>query len=80
MKKLFILLTMIFGVLANEASAQVVLVRRPVHRVVVVAPPARVAVVMPAPRVVAVRPIVISPAPIIVYRTAPPPVVVVRKR
>ncbi|MGK9118090.1 hypothetical protein [Olivibacter jilunii] len=75
MKKLIIPLTLVLGTIVSEVNAQVVVVRRPVRRVVVAPlPPARMTVVRPLPRVIVTpRPVVVAPAPVII---TPKPVIV----
>lgn len=75
MKKLIIPLTLVLGTIVSEVNAQVVVVRRPVRRVVVAPlPPARMTVVRPLPRVIVTpRPVVVAPDPVII---TPKPVIV----
>lgn len=92
MKKITIPLALVLGTIVSEVNAQTVVVRRPIHRVVVApSPVARVIVVRPLPHVVvtplpiviAPRPVIVRPAPLAVQAApAPSPssTIVVRKK
>lgn len=77
MKKIGIPLMIALSMLAMEVKSQIVIVRRPVRRVVVVPPPVKV-VVRPAHVVVTTRPVVVRPAPVVVYAKPPQRTVIVK--